>query len=463
MIRFYIAFYIAKIVTIILKCLRHNATQVPGRIALTICPDFLKYIAKPNTIITVTGTNGKTTVSNLIQEILQENGKKVISNKLGSNINSGIASCFLSTSTFLNKNHNEIAVIEMDERSSLKVLPYLKPTYLVCTNLFRDSIRRNAHPEFIFNIINSALPAETKLILNADDLISSNLGKNNTKIYFGINKLDTDLKESINIINDARICPKCGTKLKYNYVRYHHIGNAHCPRCGYKSPEADYKITNIDYEKNLITIEHKNEITKYNMISDSIFNIYNMLAGITMLQEMGIKSEQLQENFKNYKIVESRFQKKNINGINVIKHLAKGQNPIACSCVFDYIKKEIGNKEIILLIYDYFDAKESSENVTWLYDCDFEFLNTKNVDKIIIGGPRSQDFYLRLLIAGVSKDKLVCTENPENTADLVSLSRKDDIYVLYDVYTEKIANNVCSKIESRINSEEDMESSKQAV
>ena len=195
MIRFYIAFYTAKMVTILLKCLHRNATQVPGRIALSICPNFLEYIAKPNTIITVTGTNGKTTVSNLILEILEANGKNVISNKFGSNINSGIASCLLSGASLSNKAKNEIAVVEMDERSSLKVLPYLKPTYLVCTNLFRDSIRRNAHPDFIFNIINSAIPNETKLILNADDLISSNLGKENIKKFFGIDKLSTDLQE----------------------------------------------------------------------------------------------------------------------------------------------------------------------------------------------------------------------------------------------------------------------------
>lgn len=463
MIRFYLAFYVAKIVKAILRCLHRNATQVPGRVALSICPNFLEYIAKPNTIITVTGTNGKTTVSNLILEILEANGKNVISNKFGSNINSGIASCLLSGASFFNKAKNEIAVLEMDERSSLKILPYLKPTYLVCTNLFRDSIRRNAHADFIFNIINSALSKDTKLILNADDLISSNLGKENSKVYFGINKLETDLKESINIINDARICPKCGTKLKYNYVRYHHIGNAYCPGCGYKSPDADYKITNIDYEKNIITVEHEKQIYNYNMISDSIFNIYNMLAVITLLQEIGIEPEQLQENFKNHKIVESRFSKKNINGINVIKHLAKGQNPIACSCVFDYIKKEKGSKEIILLLYDYFDAKESSENMTWLYDCDFEFLNTKSIEKIVIGGPRCQDFYLRLLIAGVNKEKLVCAQKPEDTAEYLSLNNKNDIYVLYDVYTETIANDVCKKIENRINNEVSIEENDQAV
>ena len=55
------------------------------------------------------------------------------------------------------KQKYDVAVLEVDERSSIKVYSYITPTYLVCTNLFRDSIKRNAHPEFIFNIINGAL------------------------------------------------------------------------------------------------------------------------------------------------------------------------------------------------------------------------------------------------------------------------------------------------------------------
>ena len=111
-----------------------------------------------------------------------------------------------------------MAVLEIDERSTIKIFPYVKPNYLVCTNLFRDSIRRNAHPEFISSVINKTLPKETKLILNADDLISSSLGQDNERLYFVIDKLETDLTQSINIINDMRVCPKCNTKLEYNYV-----------------------------------------------------------------------------------------------------------------------------------------------------------------------------------------------------------------------------------------------------
>ena len=454
MIKFYIALYIAKIVRLILKIFGRKASFLPGRIAIKICNDFLQKVKKPKQIIGVTGTNGKTTVCNLIIDALKQNNYKVMDNSFGSNIDAGIASSFIAGVNIFNKSKYEIAVLEIDERSSPKVFPYIKPTYLICTNLFRDSIRRNAHPEFILNIINKNLPQETKLILNADDLISSSLGKSNKKIYFAIDKLDTDKTESDNIINDIRICPKCHSLIKYNYVRYHHIGNAYCPNCGFKSPKPDYEVTNIDYKSNKITINSNTKgttlIGKYKLISNSIFNIYNMVAVVALLSELGITIDKIQRFFENEKIVESRYQKEEVNGIKIISHMAKGQNPIACSCVFDYIKHEKGKKELILLLFDLFDAKESSENITWLYDCDFEFLNTNDIEKIIIGGPRAEDFYLRLLIAGVPKDKLFFTYNTDETVNYLSLDKEKDIYILFELYDNSIADGVRKKVEEKI-------------
>ena len=81
------------------------------------------------------------------------------------------------------------------------------------------------------------------------------LGEKNKKTYFSINRLPSDREESINLVNDMRICPKCHHKLKYNYVRYHHIGNAKCEFCGYASPVGDYKAE-LDFDKNVMAVAH---------------------------------------------------------------------------------------------------------------------------------------------------------------------------------------------------------------
>lgn len=446
-IRFYIALFISKFIRLGLKLIKKNATFLPGKIAIKICPSFIGYIGKPETIIGVTGTNGKTTVSNMIIDVLEDNGYDVLNNRFGSNVNSGIASALLGESNIIGKAKKKIAVLEIDERSCMKIYPYIKPNYIVCTNFFRDSIKRNAHTEFITNLLNHSIPNTAKLVLNGDDLICSNIApENQERVYFGISRLDTDTDTCINKINDVRVCPKCNSKLEYDFVRYHHIGRAHCPKCGFKSPKCNYLITNIDYNNKLITIKTEKEEENYALISDNIINIYNMLATIALLSEFGLEKEKIKESISKIKVVESRFLEEEVNGKSIIMYLAKGQNPVACSRVFDYISKQRGNKAIALMLDDYFDAKDSTENITWLYDADYELLNKEGIEQIVIGGVRSIDHYLRLLLAGYPASKMEYVETELEIADKLNIDNIDKIYILYDMYELHIAKELKERI-----------------
>ena len=268
-LRFYIALWGAKAGNVLLKILKRNASYFPGKFAVSVCPDFIGMIDKPETIIAVTGTNGKTTVSNMIEDVLKANDYDIIDNSLGSNVNSGVATTLIKGANLLGKTKKKIAVLEIDERSANKVYPYLTPTYLICTNLFRDSMLRNAHSEFIAGILDKYIPKETKLILNGDDLISCHLAEGNKRVYFGIDRLDTDTDECQNIVRDIVVCPKCNTKLKYDYVRYNHIGRAHCPKCDYGSPEIDYEVTNLDIPARKMTLMYHGNKEEYDLIKDN--------------------------------------------------------------------------------------------------------------------------------------------------------------------------------------------------
>ncbi len=449
--RFYIALWGAKVGTGILKLFRRNASYFPGKFALTVCPKFLGMIDKPEKIIGVTGTNGKTTVCNILIDILQKNGYDVVNNRLGSNVDAGIATSLIGGANFLGKTNKKVAVLEIDERSSRRIYPYITPTYIVCTNIFRDSVKRNAHTEFIVNIINSAIPKESKLILNADDLICCGIGpENKEKVYFGIGKQDTDVKETKNRIRDIRTCPVCDGKLEYEYMRYHHIGKAHCVNCSFASPESDYLGTNIDYENKTIQIKMKDKIETYHLIHDNIINIYNMVAAIAVLTEFGINAQDLKKSFEDYKIVESRYSEETVNGKKIILYLSKGHNSIACSRTFDYIKSQQGNIAIMLNMDDFHDARDSTENIAWIYDADYELLNSDNIKQIIIGGPRMRDHYLRLLLAGVPREKISYEKDKVEAVKHLDVKNIDKIFVLYDVYSLPIAKKVRDKIEEKI-------------
>lgn len=452
-LKYYLAFYLAKISVVALKIIRRDATQFPGKLAITICPDFLKMIEKPKTIIAVTGTNGKTTVCNMIEDCLKANGYEFIDNQLGSNTNSGIASTFIKGANLKGKQKKDMAIFEIDERSAIRIYPFMTPTYLICTNLFRDSLMRNAHTEFISNMLTSNIPKETKLILNGDDLIVSNLAPENERVYFGINRLETDTDTCENIARDIIVCPKCDSKLEYDFVRYNHIGRAHCTKCDFKSPKIDYEVTNINLENKTMLIKHEEQEEQYDLINNNIINIYNMLATITLLKELGLSQEQINPILKEQKIVDTRYSKEKIGNIEVITQLAKGMNPIACSRAFDYVRKESGNKAVFVLLDDLHEAANGSENTAWHYDTDFEFLNDHSIKQILTAGARYLDTKVRLEMADVPMEKVICQRDEISLVEKLNLEGIDKIFILHDLYSIKMKEEIKDKVIKKVKGE----------
>jgi len=442
-LKFYIAMLASKLCNFALKTLGRNSSYLPGVVALKLCPDFLGCLTPPKTVIAVTGTNGKTTVSNLITSILTANGYKVTNNALGSNVQAGIATILLQESTLTGKPHNDIAVLEVDERSSLHIYPYLKPNYLVCNNIMRDSLKRNAHTEFISYIINKALPSETTLILNADDIICANLGPKNTKrVYFGIDAEIPEVSDTP-FVRDIVYCPECSAPLQADYIRYNHIGRMHCAECDFASPSPDYTVTGIDRNAHTFTVQQNDIQETYHLINDNIVNIYNFCAAIALLKQLGLSYEQIKEGFRCSKIVKTRYDHLTAGELNITMQLAKGQNPIACARCYSYVSNLPGeNKALIIMVDDKGDNTGNSESVCWLYDCDYSYLTNPSISQIVFAGPRCKDQYLRALIAGVDAKKIKLTPNPKDGPSLLDTSSSKDIYVLYDPYLLSEANTV---------------------
>ena len=452
-LKYYLAFYLAKLSVVALKIIRRDATQFPGKLAITICPDFLKMIEKPKTIIAVTGTNGKTTVCNMIEDCLKANDYEFIDNQLGSNTNSGIASTFIKGANLSGKQKKDMAIFEIDERSAIRIYPFMTPTYLICTNLFRDSLMRNAHTEFISNILTSNIQKETKLILNGDDLIVSNLAPENERVYFGINRLETDTDTCENIARDIIVCPKCDSKLEYDFVRYNHIGRAKCSKCDFKSPKIDYEVTNINLEDKTMLVKHEEQEEQYDLINNNIINIYNMLATITLLKELGLSKEQINPILKKQKIVDTRYSKEKVGNIEVITQLAKGMNPIACSRAFDYVRKESGNKAVFVLLDDLHEAANGSENIAWHYDTDFEFLNDDSIKQILTAGARYLDTKVRLEMADIPMEKVICQRDEVSLVDKLNIEGIDKIFILHDLYSIKMKEEIKDKVIKKVKGE----------
>ena len=449
-IRFHLAVIAAKCAGWIIRLTGRDGSHTPGAIALKFCPDFLAKAPKAPLAICVTGTNGKTTVSNLLTDALRASRKTVINNRTGSNIVPGCTTNLLNSLNIWGKCKVDATVFEVDERASRLILPYIKPDYLVVTNLFRDSLKRNAHPDYIFSVIDTYCPNTTKLILNADELCSSMLKSSNQRVFYGIGKLESDITETINIVADYALCPKCGTKLKYDYLRYHHIGYARCPACDFHSTDADYLATKIDTQNMQLVLSHGGQETYFPLISDVTFNIYNELTVIATLLELGYTYDQVRAMVEKIQVPDSRLSHVKVGNITVVQAMSKGQSCISSCRTFDFVSTQPGKKSVVLAMDDYYDRKKSVEYIGWIYDVDYEFMAREGVEQVVATGPWCYDHKVRLLLAGVPEEKIVCAEEEMAAMDLVDIETTDSVYILYDTSTYDLSCKMKEKLLKRL-------------
>ena len=171
-----------------------KGSSMPGKAALKICPDILSRVQLPPHIIAVTGSNGKTSTVEMIAAILRADGKTVVYNEEGSNQIEGVTTLVLTNSTFGGRMKADVLLIESDERYAAKSFNFFHPTEFVITNLYRDQLTRNGHPESVYDAILPALHPDTTLLLNADDPLSSCFAQGRKSVkWFGLDHCAIDL------------------------------------------------------------------------------------------------------------------------------------------------------------------------------------------------------------------------------------------------------------------------------
>ena len=191
-----------------------RGSSLPGKAALGICRDILGRIELPDRIIAVTGSNGKTSTVEMIAAVLKGRGIKVVWNQEGANQIEGIVTLALSHASLGGRVKGDVFLIEVDERYAAKIFKYLCPTQLVVTNLCRDQLTRNRHPEKVYENILSAVRPQTELMLNADDPLSSCLARGRGKVkWFGVEKCSVSADHPTGAYHDGAYCPVCKLSL----------------------------------------------------------------------------------------------------------------------------------------------------------------------------------------------------------------------------------------------------------
>ena len=175
----------------------------------------------------VTGTNGKTSTSNMIADLLEHAGRHVISNRRGDNMRAGVATAILTHSTLRGKVKGDAMVLEVDELNVRHLLPQLPVNALVVTNFFRDQLDRAREMEQLIATIEQAIGTFAgTLVLNANDPNVMRLADHApaaSVFTFGVDRNAASTKKTQEA-SEGKFCPRCGAKLTYSYYQYSHIG-----------------------------------------------------------------------------------------------------------------------------------------------------------------------------------------------------------------------------------------------
>ncbi len=451
-IRFLIAVIVGKLSAFLLDKIFKRGTNTPGIIMLKICPDALARFVMPETTVCVTGTNGKTGTSNLLTHIIRNSGKTVVNNSKGSNMAPGLASALVTQCTLGGKVTADVAVLEVDERSSQFIYTKFVPDYILCTNLFRDSIMRNGHSGFIFDKINDYLSDKTTLVLNGNDAISGLLGEEKcNRVFFTVNRTERSTEKCEDTVCDLIACPKCNHILDYEFFHYNHIGVPKCSHCGFSMPESRYFASDVDFENGTFVFNgDKGESLVLPFQKGNFFNVFNITGAVAICRLLGIDIDIIASSIEDLSSKTGRFQENKFGGAQVVSMLSKNQNPISCSQSLKYLNSTETEKDVVLLITDSNDKVHGHEDISWLYDTDFAPLESEKIKSIYIGGSRCYDLAQCLEIKGLDTSKFILFENYDELANAVSKNADKSRNIV--IYFELYATSVVAKIKNALKS-----------
>lgn len=440
--RLLLAVWAAKLAAAVGKLVGKKSSSTPGGIALKICPDLIQQLSKniKKSVIVTCGTNGKTTTNNLICTVLESQGNKVLCNRLGANMLSGIANAFALECNIFARFSADYACLEIDEASAVKVFDKIKPNFMVITNLFRDQLDRYGEIDITMDLLNRAIEKceNLQLILNGDDPLCAQfgIGKKNAK-YFGISeKVLSQTDET----KEGRYCAICKKELNYNFYHYSQLGDYFCPHCGNSRPKIDFEAKNISQTNGLsFTVNEKDNIS---VNYRGFYNIYNILAVYGVLSCIEADKSSLSKALAAYKPQIGRMEEINL-GKPVILNLAK--NPAGFNQAIMTVNADKRKKAVIVAIND---LANDGHDVSWLWDVDFENLADKNLCFLATGGIRKYDISLRFKYSDIKVD--LCTDDMKNAIKQCLDSKCEAVYVLVNYTALFSTENIMLEMQKEI-------------
>ncbi len=364
--------------------LRGGGSTLPGLVVEKIDPGFLKRTLKqlPQGVVVISGTNGKTTTTKMVVELLESQGLKVFSNPTGSNFTRGIVSSLLGSVDSNGKLSADIAVLELDEAHAVHFVKTVRPKYSLLLNVMRDQLDRFGEIDTTARMLETVAKNTTDgVVLNREDprvkAIANSL-KDQSVSYFGLSK---DAKN--HFPNDDELHAKKKTST---------------------SSQKSANDTVLESFKNSsATFTFNGKEKKTSLKLDGIYNVFNAAAALALVKVVAGKNLKEAELFKALKNVTPAFGRGEIIEVDGQPlELVLVKNPAGFRLSLKSFSPK-GYATMIAINDNYADGRDMS----WLWDVDFSSLQKDGAASV--SGVRAYDMALRLQYDDVKVEN-VCTD-----------------------------------------------------
>jgi len=418
---------------------RGGGTSLPGKVLLKLDGDALADLTKSadaETIL-ISATNGKTTTTSLLGEILKTDEKNYVTNLSGANMTAGIVSSLIAQPKEVIDNA-EACLFEVDEFWLSDIVSKTEPEFVLLANLFRDQLDRYGELEEIVNrwdeVLRSPAAAKTHFILNADDPAVAYLGRDLSNVtYFGIE--DRCCANQLSAVADFKYCRVCGAPYKYEAAYIGHLGIYACSSCGHSRPRPKVYLNKVELDgtdgSNLeITVDGGPSFSIHTSLP-GLYNVYNVLGAAAAALELDIDVSSIKNGLESASPAFGRAETIQVDDKQVMLLLIK--NPTGANEVLRTVA-QVDEPLTLLAVLN--DRIADGRDVSWIWDASFELLDGK-VEQVICSGIRAAELALRFKYAGIDPSKIKIIAGLDKALDQALAESKNRLYVL-PTYTAMI-------------------------
>src|SRR4051794_5041438 len=407
---------------------RTGGTTAPGRMLLKLSSGSVRRMAAELDAgsVLVSATNGKTTTAAMIAAALERAGRPVVHNRAGSNMAWGVATALLDAG----RERNQIGLFEVDEAWLPAVARDTDPRLLLLSNLFRDQLDRYGELELLADRwaeLTAALDGQAKFVLNADDPLVADLGRERSGVtYFGLED-DSQALPGMQHAADSKHCRNCGHAYEYEAVYMGHMGRYSCPNCGRRRPGPEVAATRVELDgmtgSRVELRTPQGELT-LKLQLPGLYNVYNAVAAAATALELGVPLGTAGEALEGFGGAFGRVETIPVGGRQVSILLIK--NPAGANEVLRTLILEEGRLDLWMALND---RIADGRDVSWIWDADFEVLAGR-VRRVTCSGTRAEEMALRLKYAGIDADIGVEADLGHSLDDAVANAAGERVYAL---------------------------------